>query len=245
MKNKRIDLTICNLGDVSKSMTAEDSWYWRRPERDIAVVEFRVQGNGHGIQLMEFFIPREFTQLISSTHWTGMSLKIADQVKDWHLVDAIDTTPYITRWPHDVKDLISMYNGKITVPEIEAHQRTLLHGWIKLICVWSNPAIPEIIHQLPWWENYLREELYDFRLLWKQAQEEGIEKTIQNPRGGREFLSYLKIASCCIALLSNVCPAILAILRLEKGQKYPCLYTGYLWMKHHHLGFWEKVKQQW
>lgn len=241
MKDKRMIFTVSNQGDDSKSITAEESWYWRRQERDLAECGFWVQGKERGIELMNFFIPREFTELFSSPHhWTGKKLKLRDELKDYNYVDALDCTPYIARWPRDTQDLVSMY--KTTVSEIETHQKTLLHGWLKLICVWMSDSIHHIAYQLPWWESYLQEELIDFHWMYNHIKQVGIKAALLNPRDGKNFLAWLKIASCNIELLSEVCPSILAILKIDKGQTYPCLYAGYQWMKHHHAGSWEKVK---
>lgn len=249
MKDKRIIFTISNQGDRTKLITAEESYYWRRQERDLAECGFWVQGKDHGIELMGFFIPREFTELFSSPqHWTGKKIKLRDELKDYNYVDALDCSPYITRWPLAsytrrppfIQDLVAMY--KPTVTEIEKHQKTILHGWAKLVCVWLNESIPDIVYQLPWWETYLQEEMKDFRCMYQHIQQSGVKSAIENPRDYRTFLPWLKIASSTIELLSEVCPAILAVLKLDNRQSYPCLYVGYQWMKHHHLGSWEKVK---
>jgi len=241
---KRIILTIVNLGDGSKSITAEESWYWRRDEGDIADAGFWVQDGERGVELLSFFIPRELTELIDDPeHWTGKRLKISDQLRDFHYADSLDCIPFIDRWPRDEKDIISMYHGAITTSEICNHQSVLFHGWTKLISCWLNDSIPEIAFQLPWWENYLTEELLDFVQIFQQIKKHGVKAVFDNPADGRNFFRYLKVASCCFELISDVCPTVEAIMRFDKGQQYPCLWAGYLWMKYHHLASWAKVKE--
>lgn len=242
---KRIILTVGNLGsdNGARPMTAEESWYWRRNERDIAETGFWVQGSGRGIALMEFFLPRELTELIDAPeHWTGKQLKISDRLKDWAYVDSLDCSRFDGRWPRDEKDIMSMYNGKITTPEIHTHQITLLHGWAKLVSCWLNDSITAIAWQLPWWEKYLTEEMADYTWMYQQLKQHGVVAVLDNPVDGRNFLKYLKTASCCFEIISGVCPTVEAILKFDRGQSYPCLYAGYLWLKNHRLGSWQKAK---
>lgn len=237
--SKRIILIVSNMGnDCGKQPeSAEESWYWKRNERDIAECGFwldiqRHDGN-RGLQLMDFFIPRELTELINSDHWTGKSLRFSKDFKNYKRIKSIDVSTFIDRWPRNRNEIVSMFDNKITLPEIECHQTTLLHGWLKLISVWFCNSVPDIAYEMDWWEVYLTEEMMDFVSLYLQAKQDGIKTTIQNPRDHRNHKVWLKIASCCLELLTDVCPTVEAILKFDRGRSYPALWAGLLWMKRH------------
>lgn len=241
-KEKRIILTVGNMGDGKNLMTPEEAWYWRRPERDLAEIGFWVQGKEYNAELMNFFIPREFTALAEDAkHWSGFKITFPEQIKGWQYVDNIDTSPFISRWPN-MGLIMNSLNGKMTLSEIETHKQTLIHGWLKLICVYLNDSIPQIAYQAQWWENYLHEEMLDYPYIYSQVKREGVKATLQHATDNLNFKRWLKTASCCMELLSDVCPAVPVILKIDRGQNFPHMWAGYQWMKHHRLGSWQKAR---
>lgn len=230
---RRIDMITSYIQNAAKTLTAEESWYSHSQKLDAARISFWVPG---GVELMQFFFPRELTELIPSPYnSSGYHLKIDERMKDWDFVSTLDVEKYLSLWPRNPQEMAQYLKGKITIPEVIAHEKTLMQGWFKLMCAWWNDSIPAIAYQLPWWENYLVEELRGFGWLYHEAVKKGLRETIANHDDGSNFLPWLKIASCCVEILSYSCPTILAVIRIDRGQNYPALWAGHQWMKHHQL----------
>lgn len=242
-KDKRIVLTVSHISaSGSKVITdPEESWYHLKNRVEASFV---IQASdGRYITLHRFFLPREWTELVADeSHPSGYQLKIRDWLRDWSQVCSEDYSKYICCWPLSNEEMRSFYPN-CSDDNLNRHKTILLSGWARLICVWFNEDLrEEVLQDLLFWENFLVEEMSGFRWLYRQLHTEGIRSVLDFPKyGKKDLLQWLKIASCCVELISDVCPNVIAVCAIDRGQTYPAIWAGHQWMKHHRLKSWDKV----
>lgn len=244
MKNR---IVLTNSYSSGESITTpEQAWY----RNDTAQMGFNIQAkNGRWVRLMDFFLPRQMTELMPDAgNPTGYNLVVKEEYKKFRTVMATDFEQYIEQWPASIEDEIARSDmailNRLTESEVRSHRLAILKLWTVLTCAWFNKdKSVNLCYHMRETDEQLRALLCDFYLIRREMREAGIKafadslKTLLlENRFSREIRNWLREISCALEILTTHTPAIGAILAVDRGANYPCMWAGYKEMKKHKGG---------
>ncbi|MBE3087111.1 MAG: hypothetical protein IMZ64_12940 [Bacteroidetes bacterium] len=239
---KKIILCCHNIssGPAGTVQDPEKSWYRHPGLFNCSFV--KEKAGGGAITLMEFFLPREYSELVPGTRPEAgnKELKISDELNDYDKAGQIDPAPYLKRWPMELDQQAAIQ--KISEAEVLERRRVLMRGFMRLTAAAFGSDVEAIAADAQEWENTLKMELRDFPQFSGQSDQEIAEGIYCGDYTKyKEFRQFLRIASCYSEILISACPVLEIIMKFDKGKTCPALYAGYLWKKHHHLTDWRKI----